>query len=232
MKIRIKFRKFGALKFIGHLDVMRFFQKAMRRAEVDIAYSGGYSPHQIMSFAAPLGVGLESEGEYLDIEVHSLISEQDLVDRLNAVSVQGIEIVSAVCLPDGKQNAMASVAAASYMVHFRKGYEPSFLWNNKVAEFMALPQILITKKTKKGEQEIDIRPLIFDMKAKEDGIFMMVNASSSGNIKPALVIEAYLNFLKEEYVMEEFSLCVTRLDTYRNAGDEEHPKFVPLNCME
>ena len=71
MKIRIKVRKYGVMKFIGHLDMMRYFQKAMRRAEIDIAYSEGFSPHQIMSFAAPLGVGITSDGEYLDIEVHS-----------------------------------------------------------------------------------------------------------------------------------------------------------------
>ena len=64
IKLRIKFRKFGPLRFIGHLDVMRFFQKAIRRAEIDVAYTGGFSPHQIMTFAAPLGVGLESNGEY------------------------------------------------------------------------------------------------------------------------------------------------------------------------
>ncbi|MCI6205225.1 MAG: TIGR03936 family radical SAM-associated protein, partial [Lachnospiraceae bacterium] len=63
MKIRIKFRKWGAMKFIGHLDMMRYFQKAVRRANIDICYSEGYSPHQIMSFAAPLGVGITSDGE-------------------------------------------------------------------------------------------------------------------------------------------------------------------------
>ena len=71
MKIRIKFKKYGPMKFIGHLDVMRYFQKAMRRAGVDICYSGGFSPHQIMSFASPLGVGVTSQGEYVDIEVNS-----------------------------------------------------------------------------------------------------------------------------------------------------------------
>ena len=69
MKIRIKFSKQGAMKFIGHLDTMRYFQKVMRRADVDIRYSEGFSPHQIMSFAAPLGVGLTGSGEYLDIQI-------------------------------------------------------------------------------------------------------------------------------------------------------------------
>ena len=70
MKARIKFRKYGSLRFIGHLDVMRFFQKVMRRADIPIAFSGGYSPHMIMSFANPLGIGLTSDGEYFDIELN------------------------------------------------------------------------------------------------------------------------------------------------------------------
>ena len=85
MKIRIKFRKYGTMKFIGHLDVMRYFQKAIRRAEVNIRYSEGFSPHQIMSFAAPLGVGITSKGEYVDIEVLDTENSKKMVDRLNAV---------------------------------------------------------------------------------------------------------------------------------------------------
>ena len=63
LKVRIKFAKQGAMKFIGHLDIMRYFQKAIKRANIDVAYSEGFSPHMIMSFAAPLGVGVTSTGE-------------------------------------------------------------------------------------------------------------------------------------------------------------------------
>lgn len=69
MKVRIKFAKAGHMKFVGHLDTMRYFQKAIRRAELPVAFSGGYSPHMIMSFAAPLGVGTTSLGEYFDMEL-------------------------------------------------------------------------------------------------------------------------------------------------------------------
>ncbi len=79
LNIRVKFRKYGPMKFIGHLDMMRYFQKAIRRAGIDIAYSGGYSPHQIMSFAAPLGVGATSGGEYFDIEASSTHSSRDSI---------------------------------------------------------------------------------------------------------------------------------------------------------
>ena len=92
MKIRIKFRKYGVMKFVGHLDIMRYFQKAVRRANIDICYSEGFSPHQIMSFAAPLGVGITSDGEYLDIEVHSTKSTKEMLETLNATMVEGVEI--------------------------------------------------------------------------------------------------------------------------------------------
>ena len=74
MKVRIKFKKDGSLRFIGHLDVMRFFQKVMRRAQIPIAFTAGYNPHMIMSFASPLGIGLTSEGEYFDMELAGHIS--------------------------------------------------------------------------------------------------------------------------------------------------------------
>ena len=124
MKVRIKFAKSGAMRFIGHLDVMRFFQKAIRRAGIDVAYSEGFSPHQIMSFAAPLGVGLTSNGEYLDIEVRSHAGAEDMKRRLEAVMVEGMEILSVTALEEGTRNAMASVAAAEYSVRFRQGYAP------------------------------------------------------------------------------------------------------------
>ena len=92
MKVRIKFSKEGPVKFIGHLDIMRYFQKAIRRADIDIAYSMGFNPHQIMSFASPLSVGHESSGEYFDIELNSLTDTEDIKNRLNDVMTEGIKI--------------------------------------------------------------------------------------------------------------------------------------------
>ena len=154
MKIRIKFSKHGNLKYIGHLDFQRYFQKAIRRAEIDIAYSTGFSPHQIMSFAAPLGVGLESNGEYMDIEMNSFSGSKDIISRLNAVQAEGIQILSAKVLPEGAGNAMASVAAAGYTIRFKDGREPSFDWENKIADFFALDKIPYVKETKKSMIEL------------------------------------------------------------------------------
>ena len=99
MKIRIKFAKEGAMKFIGHLDIMRYFQRAIRRAGIDVAYSEGFSPHMIMSFANPLGVGLTSEAEYFDLVIHTAYPSQELIDRLNAVMVEGMRVLNVVQVP-------------------------------------------------------------------------------------------------------------------------------------
>ena len=118
MRVRMRFTKEGALKFIGHLDTMRYFQKLMRRANIPIAYSAGMSPHQIMSFALPLGIGDESSGEYADIELTESVKSTDALLALQNAGVDEIRILSFKELPDHAKNAMSSVEAADFTVSF------------------------------------------------------------------------------------------------------------------
>ena len=232
MKLRIKFSKHGVLKFIGHLDVMRYFQKAIRRAGIDICYSTGFSPHQIMSFAAPLGVGLESNGEYMDIEVNSITSTDDVKNALNNQMADGIEVLEVVLLPDNAGNAMASVAAASYTIRFREEYKPEFLNASSVNRFYKeQEEIVVTKKTKKSESTFDIKPFIYEMDYDTENamISLTVDASSSGNIKPSLVMKALYDMNNAE--LDEFGLLITREETYMNVGDEENRILKPLGYI-
>ena len=228
VKIRIKFAKYGAMKFIGHLDMMRFFQKAIRRAGIDIRYSEGFSPHQIMSFAAPLGVGIESSGEYMDIEVQSMTSTEDMKQALNQVMVEGVEVLSVSVLPDNAKNAMASVAAASYRLKMKEGSFPIVDLIGQLQNFYGQKQIPYTKETKKSVVELDLKQGLYEIQADEDGsIHMLVNASSSGNIKPTMVFEKFCEYVKIEIPMSAYQ--VTRLETYTNLAKEgEEHKFVPL----
>lgn len=229
IKVRIKFSKSGSMIFIGHLDIMRYFQKAMRRADVDIAYSTGFNPHQIMSFAAPLGVGLYSEGEYLDIEMNTSADCSHILEKLNCVMVEGIKVLSVKKLPENAGNAMASVAAAAYTVAFREGLEPTFDYKEKLSSFAAKEQIIVTKKTKKSQKELDLRPFIYELYLEGDEIYMLVDASSAGNIKPSLVMEAF--YRENGEIPPEFAFVITRKDTYTNIGTEENPEFVPLDAV-
>ena len=246
MKIRIKFAKYGSMKFIGHLDVMRFFQKAIRRADIDIKYSAGFSPHQIMSFAAPLGVGIESTGEYLDIEVNSITSPLEMKDALNKVMVEGMEILAVTVLPDDSKNAMASVAAAEYRItcHLYNTGESSDDnitiddLKKKLSDFYQSEHIFVTKTTKKSVLELDLKPGIYSLdilSPQEISVFadasfiitMFVNASSSGNIKPSMVLDAFCAYAQ---ISLSSSYQIMRVDTYTNLAKEgEEPRFVPLH---
>lgn len=230
MKVRIKFTKQGAMKFIGHLDIMRYFQKAMRRADIEIRYSEGFSPHQIMSFAAPLGVGLTSNGEYMDIEVEEQSDCAAIKERLNLAMAEGISVIGCQKLKDSSKTAMSIVAAADYTLEFREKYHPAN-WTDferDLSDFYNQNNILIMKKTKKSEKEIDIKPMIFDLHLIGEKIFMKLSTGSAANLKPELVMEAFYRWKEEIY--PEFACMVQREEVYTNLGSEEEPLLVPLDA--
>ncbi len=271
MKARIKFQKYGAMKFIGHLDVMRYFQKAFRRANIDNEYSKGFSPHQIMSFAAPLGVGLTSDGEYLDVQLLSSDAPEVMVERINAVLTEGVKILDFHPLLEAEFNtrvvtAMSLVASADYLVSLKDGY----CINNKITsqrefekaftDFFRKNEIVIGKKTKNSEMEVDIKPMISLIAFDDAGYQLklrntLVESEVSEVIKRDSVADVYENGikiymqidtgssanLKPELVMEafyeelglpfeKFAWQVHRLDVYTK--DPETGKLAALNQVD
>lgn len=230
MKIRIKFSKQGVMRFIGHLDIMRYFQKAMRRAHIDIAFTEGFSPHMIMSFAAPLGVGLTSDGEYMDIEIRTPVSSEDAIRQLNEVMVDGMKVLSFRQIEEGKAGkAMSLVAAADYTVSFRPGYEPEGDWQSRLEEFIQKDSILVLKKTKKSEVETDIRPMIYQLSVKDDKVHMTLATGSAANLKPELVMSAFLK--SEGLDLDPFALSVNRDEVYADIGTEGNRKLTSLESL-
>lgn len=211
MKVRIKFQKYGSMKFIGHLDVMRYFQKLFRRADIDNEYTKGYSPHQVMSFAAPLGVGLTSDGEYLDIELRSSETPEVMLERMNAAATEGIRMIGFHPLLDQEENkkvitAMSLVASADYLVSLKDGYsvgefQSQEKFRQSFEQFLSEQEIIIDKKTKKSEKAVDIRPMItlaaFDERSfedrKKDILMPEVGSENIIAVKPASVAEQYRN---------------------------------------
>lgn len=234
MKTRMRFVKTGSVKFIGHLDCMRFFQKAIRRAKLDVAYSQGYSPHQLMSFASPLGVGVTSIGEYIDVEFHSLpdMSEKELVDYINQFMTEELFVTEIKQMPDSFKNSMSLLKAADYMVIEKTpGIFPD-TYREQWKAFMEQPSIVVKKKTKKSEKELDIKPYILansfsllefseitgesypELYCPYEGnrIFLQLTSGSETNIKPELVMDAFFRFAG--MTMAPFSYQVHRLQMY------------------
>ena len=173
MKLRLAFEKTGEMKYIGHLDLLRFFQKVFRRSGVDMRYSEGYSPHMLLSFAMPLSVGMESVGEILDLEVNSL-PDEEITALLNRNSVQGIRIREAVKLPDNAKNAMSLVSAADYR---------TFFWEAE--------ELLVTKKTKKSETVLNMKDLVYSFCEDRGELALRISSGSEKNVKPELFLTAF-----------------------------------------
>lgn len=212
--IRIKFSKHGLMRYIGHLDTMRFFQRLIRRSNIDAAYSEGFSPHQILSFAQPLGVGVESNAEYMDLEVKSLTTAEDMTERMNRETAEGIEILDMTLLPEKCAKAMASVYAAGYTVVFRPGHEPDWDIMAAVELFNGTESVKVMKKSKKSYREVELKELVYSLSVKmvpagevfPEGplsgdviddekkevpvLDMVLSASSGDNVKPGLLIKA------------------------------------------
>ncbi len=230
MKARVKFAKTGIMKYVGHLDLMRFFQKAVRRSKLPIKYSEGFNPHQIMSFAAPLGVGITSDGEYMDIELTEYVEPNKARDALQVTMVEGVDILSFRYLPDGAGNAMASLAASDYTLTYKHPENFSFsleeLQDAKIKFFDEPKQIIITKKTKKGERELDLKPLVYDFTISEmDGViefYLFVSTGSTDNIKPELVLIHFFASFGVE--VDENTFFIHRHDMMTRVND----RFVSL----
>lgn len=217
MNLRLKFSRFGPVKYLGHLDMMRYFQKAIMRAEIDMKYSEGFNPHQIMSFAYPLGVSMETEGDYMDIEVNSIESLDAIKESLNNVMNEGIKIVSVSEVPDGQLNAMASVAAASYVIDYE-----GQVYNRLLDEFLSQDTIIVKKEGKKGPIFKDIKEGIFSVELLPDNkMKLFLQSGSSLNIKPSDVIDAYSSYTGDK--VKILSIC--RIEIYRLNSNE---KLVPL----
>ena len=188
------------------------------RAGIDIRYSEGFNPHQIMSFAYPLGVSMETKGDYLDIDVLSYTSCEEIVQSLNEVMSEGIRIVGATVLPENTKNAMASVAAADYLVHISAGSVSEC----DIEQLLARQEILIGREGKGGVVMTDIRSGIYELKLCEDNmLFMKLQSGSEKNIKPSAILEKLSEITSKPVTSDR----IIRLEIY---GKDEQDALKPL----
>lgn len=214
------------MKYIGHLDVMRFFQKATKRAGLDIAYSKGFSPHQLMSFAAPLALGVTSEGEYFDAEFNTLVSSDEFVRRYNEQMVEGMAVNDVILLPDKAKNSMSIVAGSDYYVTVvdrdTRQMDGEVIKQKlfaTVSHLLEKDVIEVLRKTKKNEKVEDIKPGIFDLFVEDNKIYMFLATGSEYNLKPESVIEALCKECDVEY--NKFDYQIHRIETYMKNEDGE-----------
>ncbi|SNS35003.1 radical SAM-linked protein [Anaerovirgula multivorans] len=239
-RIRSKFYKKDDMIFISHLDLVRLFERAFRRARIPIAYTQGFNPHPIMAFATALGIGISSEGEYIDIEVTEKIELKEFMDRLNNVLPKGLEVINSQYISKDQDSLMAIIQFSSYAVKIilTEKIDLEEL-KDKLNSFLDLKEIIEIKEKKKKKsykksyknqvQEINIRDHIkhINIVKKEDNqvlLDMLLATGSSGNLKPETVVKKLQE--KMELPIELDKTRVHRIELFK----EIEPHFLtPLD---
>ncbi len=155
-KLRLRFGKTGRAVYISHLDLMHTMQRAFSRAEYELKYSEGFNPHPQISIALPLSVGAESVCEIMDFRLQQEADPKEIPARLTAVMPEGIEVSECY-------EQMRKVAELKYLEIegvFEYDDRDAAQMAGKLREFYAADEIVITKKTKRGMGESDIKSAI------------------------------------------------------------------------
>ena len=206
MRLRITFAKQGALRYTGHLDLHRLWERAARRAELPLAYSQGFHPQPKLAIAAALPLGFSSRCEVLDMRLEHDIPLDGLQQKLQETLPTGIQ-VSAIESVDEKLPALQTlVASAEYLVSFTEAIDLSEL-NEKIKSALEMDSIMRERRGK----TYDLRPLIEELTVQTDGkIFMRLAAREGATGRPEEVLDI-LGIAFEETRIERTQLIFKSL---------------------
>ena len=195
-KLRLRFEKKQRAIYLSHLDLMRTMQRAFLRAGCPLAYSEGFNPHAIMSVALPLSVGICSQCELLDFRLQERTEIFMLPERLNAVMPEGIHVLE-VYEPKAKISQIKWLRISGRFEYDNR--DPANMAT--LCEDLFYQQALVvTRKTKRGEGEADIRPMIRDVSFAPEGNCVRMDAVISAQeptLNPALIIAAIHTYLPQ-----------------------------------
>src|SRR5215216_937428 len=164
MRIRITFVKQGALRYTGHLDLHKLWERAARRAALPLAYSQGFHPQPKMNMAAALPLGFSSRCEVMDMKLEQDIPLHDLPTRLNGTLPSGLQVLSVEQVDERAPALQTQVASAEYEVTLTEPIDRSELDRriDSVIESRALP------RERRGKM-YDLRPLMEELQLMESG---------------------------------------------------------------
>ena len=211
-KYALLFSKTGYIRYTSHLDLLRLFKRAFRRAGIAVSYSQGFNPHPRMGFCQPLSLGYTGLNEMIEFQTDTDTGRAGWMDSIGSCLPEGIKIIKIGLIADGQRSLAASVNAASYEIRFPVPFAlRDFV--SVVQDFMSQDEILCEKKTKKGTIDtVDIKGKIRSLEACQDNGRLMLRTSldsgSQSNLSPELLIKAFLAYSLP--YTERYDIEVTR----------------------
>ena len=186
MRALIRFGKQPRLRFISHLDLQRFFQRAVNRTGLPIAYTQGFNPHPVMSFGSALALGWTSEYEIIDIKLSAPMGRKRTEDAVRAALPEDLPVLEVRMVDDKHPAPMALVKMSDYRVRLEGENAAAVI--AQVPVFLARESVPAVKKTKSGEKQIDARPLVIAMEPLADGFAARLMLTERESIKPDLLV--------------------------------------------
>lgn len=232
MILRVRFNKKNYLRYIGHLDLMKLFQRNFSRVGIPIKYSEGFNPKPKLSIANPLSLGIESEEEYMDVDLEDKISVEDFIEKMNNALPKDVQIIDGKYLEKG-YSISSLIEWAVYEIRFN--ILNSIDKNNFeeiIEKWILREAILITRFRKKGrnriEQEENIKGFIKEIKLKEIqnnsiNIEVTIKSGDNGNLRPLDFMEA-LN-RDNNLNMDIDSIMMKRLAMYAEKDGKLYKPF-------
>ncbi len=209
---RALFEKTGNAVFISHLDLMRLFQRAFKRAGLPLTHTQGYSPRPSVSIALPLSVGVSSRCELLDFDLTEYgVSYPEMMEKLNAVLVDGVRILD--IYPEGSKIKHLAYLDCELMLEYDHGVLADGA--GKLGKLFAEPSLTVEKSGKNGTSEVDIIPMMRNVTISEiDDNTLCLKARiccQNPSLNPGLIAAAIEKYLPE--MAADFVTC-QRLEVY------------------
>ena len=209
---RALFEKTGNAVFISHLDLMRLFQRAFKRAGLPLTHTQGYSPRPSVSIALPLSVGVSSRCELLDFDLTEYtVSYPEMMEKLNAVLVEGVRILE--IYPEGNKIKHLAYLDCELMLEYDQGVPADA--EKKITRLFDEPSLMVEKSGKNGTAEVDIIPMMRNVtisQADDNSLCLKARiCCQNPSLNPSLIAAAIERYLPE--LAADFVSC-QRLEVY------------------
>ncbi len=164
-RMRVTFATDDTIKYVGHLDFARAWERAIRRAGLPLAYSQGFNPQPRLHFAAALPVGFTGDAEVADVFLNAETAPEEFVARLQAAMPRGIRLTGAEPVARELPALQAQVVAATYRVEVETD-EPAAAFAARLAAFLARDQVWRLRRKGKEGAHYDLRPLVLGLRLR------------------------------------------------------------------
>lgn len=213
----VKFSKQGYICYTSHLDLLRLFKRAFKKAGIRLAYSQGFNPHPKMGFAQPLSLGYSSICEYLEFETTESYDTNILRSLLEDQMPEGIVLHTCEKMDGQKKSLAARTVEAEYIIGIPMGMIPEKNADETLEGFLAQKEIMVPKRQKKSKKmkDVDIRRKIRFLNGVYEGENLILTANldsgSDSNLSPELLIQALVKFIGIETDRAEMNVLRTKI---------------------